>query len=315
VKKNAKMSKKPDAKTKATAKSAKGAQNAKSTKSTKSTKRATNGNGAQKTTWSARAPAKLATLSRDPDVPTMKNRTGALASPMDASDVQKEAMTHEVSPPADMELDGVRAEYEAEGVLMGHMPIPTTVRGAKNAFVQAFKGKNAAVLLDKIGERLAFERTGTRLYEALIGKLDACGSWDGGPSRAELLHIMEEELEHFHVLREAMEELGGDPTAMTPAANVTDVVSSGIPQIVSDGRSTLAQSLCAIHVAELADNDGWDMLVSLCTYLELDDLAQRFQRCAHEEGEHLHNVRRWLNAHAIAAARGKGVETMAEANP
>lgn len=252
---------------------------------------------------------------RDPDVPTMKNRTGALASPLDAKDVQQEAMTHEASPPADLELDGVRAEYEAEGVLMGHMPVPTTVKGAANAFAQAFKGKNAAVLLDKIGERLSFERTGTRLYEALIGKLDAMGSWTGGPTRQELVHIMEEELAHFHVLREAMEELGGDPTAMTPAANVTDVVSSGIPQIVSDGRSTLAQSLCAIHVAELADNDGWDMLVSLCTYLELEELATRFEACADEEAEHLANVRRWLNAHAKAAARGENQELQAEANP
>ena len=38
--------------------------------------------------------------------------------------------------------------------------------------------------MDKIGERLAFERTGTRLYEALVSKHEAFGSFPGGPSGA-----------------------------------------------------------------------------------------------------------------------------------
>ncbi len=244
----------------------------------------------------------------DPATPSRKNRTGIAASPIDARDVVAQARSSRITPLADVEIGGVRALYDAEPVPLGTMPLPATLKGMGKTAMSALKGENVAVLLDKIGERLAFERTGTRLYEALIGKLDTRGSWEGGPTRDELVDIQEEELEHFHVLREAMEELGGDPTAMTPSANVTDVASSGIPQVVTDGRSTLAQCLCAIHVAELADNDGWRMLVSLCTFLGIDTLARRFQTCAAQEQDHLDKVRGWLSAHAMATARGTAVE-------
>jgi hypothetical protein len=42
------------------------------------------------------------------------------------------------------------------------------------------------LLVDKLGERLAFERSGTRLYETLLSKFDSYGPFEGGPERAEL---------------------------------------------------------------------------------------------------------------------------------
>ena len=51
--------------------------------------------------------------------------------------------------------------------------------------------------MDKLGERLAFERAGTRLYEALVSKYDAYGSFTGGPSRDDLEHVMQEEYRRY----------------------------------------------------------------------------------------------------------------------
>ena len=47
------------------------------------------------------------------------------------------------------------------------------------------------------------------------------------------------------MLVQAMEQLGGDPTAQTPCADVTATASMGLIQVVTDPRTTLAQSLNA----------------------------------------------------------------------
>ena len=46
-------------------------------------------------------------------------------------------------------------------------------------------GSTANTLSGQQGERLAFEGSGTRLYEALVLKDDAFGSFAGGPSKAD----------------------------------------------------------------------------------------------------------------------------------
>ena len=43
--------------------------------------------------------------------------------------------------------------------------------------------------MDKLGERLAFEHAGARLYEALLAKHRAYGSFDGGPSADDLVAV------------------------------------------------------------------------------------------------------------------------------
>ena len=54
-------------------------------------------------------------------------------------------------------------------------------------------------------------------------KFESEGGWEGGPTAEELRQIREEELQHFEMLKECMQTLGGDPTAMTPAADVAAV--------------------------------------------------------------------------------------------
>ena len=98
------------------------------------------------------------------------------------------------------------------------------------------------------------------------------------------------------MLQAAIEQYGGDPTAVTPAANLSATASQGIPKVIVDPRTTLLQSLEAILVAELSDNACWETLVALAQQAGENDLVQQFEQALADEQEHLRKVRTWLAA-------------------
>lgn len=100
-------------------------------------------------------------------------------------------------------------------------------------------------------------------------------------------------------------QLGADPTAMTPSADLVAVVSQGLPKALSDPRVNLRQSLEALLVAELADNAGWELLMELARGLGQDDLVARFQGALDVEAEHLRWVTKWVAAGAMGEERGR----------
>lgn len=150
------------------------------------------------------------------------------------------------------------------------------------------------VLLDKLGERLAFERAGVRLYQALVSKHEAYGTFPGGPSREDLEHVLTEEQAHFDLLTEAIEQFGGDPTELTRSANIQLSASHGVAMVLADPRVTFLESLEAILVAELADNECWQTLGDLARLAEQSELAELCEGALLTEREHLEKVRRWL---------------------
>jgi rubrerythrin len=156
------------------------------------------------------------------------------------------------------------------------------------------------VLLDKLGARLQFERTGTRLYEALISKLDAYGTFEGGPSREDLLQIRDEEHEHMQLVQALIVQIGGDPTVVTPCANLQAVASRGIGEVLMDPRTTLLECLDAILVAEMTDHESWELLVTLAAPTAAE-LEAKLQEAQETEAEHLVKVRAWLAAGSLEA--------------
>jgi rubrerythrin len=233
-----------------------------------------------------------------------KNRTGIDLSPIDKKLLIEGAAQTIPSMEGDgSAIDETRAEYLDQGFSIGSMPPPATVKGAASTLVDTAKQTKATVFLDKLGERLAFERTGTRLYMALIGKLDASEPLPGGPTRGDLEKIHAQELQHFEMLREVMLGLGADPTAITPSADAGAVSSMGILQVMGDPRMNLKQSLEAILVAELVDNDCWTVLTELALATGHDALAKRFEQATAEEREHLANVRSWVRNATLGEAR------------
>jgi len=153
------------------------------------------------------------------------------------------------------------------------------------------------LLLDKLGARLQFERTGTRLYDALLSKLDAYGAFEGGPVRADLEAIRNDEHQHFLLVHEVIGKLGGDPTVVTPCANLRATASRGICDVLVDPRTNLIECLDAILVAELADRESWEQLVTAFGELPgQQDAVTRVKAALDEEEEHLAKVRAWIAA-------------------
>ena len=114
-----------------------------------------------------------------------------------------------------------------------------------------------------------------------------------------------EEAQHFRMLIDAIESFGGDPTAQTPCADVVAVSGMGWVQAVTEPRTSFTQSLNAILVAELADVEGWELLIALMQKAGHEDVAQRFAAAHREEENHLDHVRRWVTQLTLAEATRK----------
>jgi hypothetical protein len=235
------------------------------------------------------------------DEPTdqRRNRTGAMLVPSRTAEML-EGMDEFLPdmPPVLDALDTVRAEYAREAEPHGSMPPPGGLKQMATEVASRIQGKDPAAFLDKLGARLAFERTGTRLYQAIITKARSLPIPDGGPTVEELEEIRRDEHSHFNLVEQTIAEMGGDPTAVTPSANVDGVASAGLLAVVSDPRTSVREALHAIHIAELTDNDGWSMLIAMAEEQGLDELARRFQGALNTEAVHLAQVRTWLLAMA-----------------
>ena len=222
----------------------------------------------------------------------VQNRTGAMVSPELTAELIEGATNSVPSREgSEAEIALHRSEFIKNADPIGSLPVIDN------------ESRGEAVLLDKLGERLVFERQGTRLYEALINKCESLGNLNKiGPSLEELQHIQQEEKKHFALLQKIILESGGDPTVQTPSADVSSVSSLGPMQVLTDPRTTMSQCLQAVLTAELVDNDGWELLKELATALGRSGLAEQFEQALTEEDDHLQEVRFWLSGMVLEEA-------------
>ncbi|TFW09885.1 ferritin-like domain-containing protein [Oxalobacteraceae bacterium OM1] len=247
------------------------------------------------------------------------NRTGVQMSPLDSMEMTKDVPPSMMpsTPGDESALAEMRGRYIAEADAIGSVPLPGTMKGALTTGVQMLTGKEPQILIDKLGERLAFERTGTRLYDALIVKFTTLEDNTTSMTLADLQQIRADEARHFAILVEAIKSIGGDPTSQTPCADVAGVESMGLMQVVSDPRTTMAQALHAVLVAEMTDNVGWDMLIALAEDHGQSTMVTDFSLALTEEQTHLQRVQRWMEEATLGRAISDGVQVddMADANP
>ncbi len=234
------------------------------------------------------------------------NRTGTVTAPLMARELTEGAAAAEPSSEGGPEAIALRrADYIREGFPLGSLPPPPiSLEGVIEGAAQLVgTTTGVATLADKLSERLAFERSGTRLYDALIGKCEALGEAEPGPTLAQLREIREDERRHFLLVNRAITTLGGDPTAQSPCADTVMVSSLGLIQVLTDPRTNVAQCLQAILTAELTDNAGWELLITLAGEVGHEELVEEFRVALASEASHLTRVRGWLEAQVLAQAQ------------
>lgn len=235
--------------------------------------------------------------------PVGLNRTGIATSPRMAPEmVQAAEQFSPVDEGSQQDMARVRSLYVAHATRFGTMPPPASLKEVGADTLQMLKGNKPLVLLDKLGNRLAFERTGARLYEALSSRVRGGPNWEGGPSAEDIAAIHADELEHFQLVKNWITKLGSDPTVITPSAEVSAVAALGPLQVLGDPRIPLRCALDAILIIELTDNDGWAMLIDLAASVGMTEMAADFQRALMAEEQHLQAVRSWVKSALIADA-------------
>jgi hypothetical protein len=76
----------------------------------------------------------------------------------------------------------------------------------------------------------------------------------------------------------------------------------GLMQVLNDPKTTVAQALHAIVVAEMTDNAAWDELIELASQAGTDDLVARFTKARANEAEHLEKVQAWYKDATLAGS-------------
>jgi bacterioferritin (cytochrome b1) len=126
-----------------------------------------------------------------------------------------------------------------------------------------------------------------------------------GPTEKDVTAIRDEELQHFTLVSQAITQLGGDPTFVTPAADVTGVMGTGLVQVLTDPRTTVEQCLGALLTAELTDHAGWQMLIEMVEAVGMPDLVEGMRRALTTEEQHLMKVEGWLRDLTATRATAK----------
>ncbi|KTD48677.1 hypothetical protein Lrub_1028 [Legionella rubrilucens] len=221
----------------------------------------------------------------------MHNVTGGQLIPQDI-----EAMLEATERfPADVPGDEQKLAFERSKMVKEVDPIgtiPPMTEAQKDELKTASATKDMTLLIDKLGERLAFERSGVRLYEAAIAKAKGFNLPSAFLNRLE--HIREEEAEHMAIVKTVMDQLGADATAITPCADVTSVAGMGLIQVMTDPRTDAAQLLNTLLIAELTDNAGWELLIELAMKQGQDVVAECFRIPLKQEQEHLLMIKNLL---------------------
>jgi rubrerythrin len=171
--------------------------------------------------------------------------------------------------------------------------------------------KNKDKVIDMLAERLQFERSGVKLYDAVIKKMQSSRE----PSVTKMLDQMQEhrdqEKEHEEWLEECIRQLGGDDKQMTEKARLIQQESKGIEEVIMKD-AEIPHLFHALLAAELVDNAGWDLLVQLADEADDNKAKRDFKKRLHEEEEHLILVRETMKKFAAHEVLGEKLQMPAQ---
>ena len=225
------------------------------------------------------------------------NRTGLQTSPVHSKQLlQAEEELQPVFTGIAADFADIKVQSIGEADPLGSVPPPMSVKGVVKTGVKLLTGAHPQVFIDKLAERAAYERGGTRLYDALILKFQSKDNAPSNISLGKLAKIRADELAHYQLVIDAIRSLGCDPTAQTPSADVVGVQTMGLMQVLNDPRTTFTDCLNAMLTAELTDVDAWDLLARLAEDSGETEMADDFRQALLQENEHLRDIRAWYQA-------------------
>ncbi len=144
--------------------------------------------------------------------------------------------------------------------------------------------KNVAKVIDLLSERLAFERSGVKLYDTLHARLRV--------AKDPALKALLEQVEHNRD-EEQIRALGGDAHTPTERSVLARAESEGVERVMRRDDS-IPHDFHALLTAELADNAGWDLLVQIADEFGDSAAKKEFEKRLREEEQHLLFVRKTL---------------------
>lgn len=223
------------------------------------------------------------------------NKTGVQMSPLNTKRMLEDdnRILARGQPGDETQMAELRQSYIRESNGFGSIPVPGTLKGMASAAMDMLKGDRPQILIDKLAERLAMERTATRLYDALLTKLPLVDEGKVSITAEDVASIRGDEARHALLISEAIASIGGDPTAMTPSADNVGVEAMGLVQVLGDPRSSLAQSLHALLTAELSDGVGWETLIALAHEMGHRDMVDHFSDALLQERKHQAMIQNW----------------------
>jgi bacterioferritin (cytochrome b1) len=166
--------------------------------------------------------------------------------------------------------------------------------------------KNKDKVIDVLNERLTFERSGVKLYDAIVGNMQRSKNAEIARMLAPMRAHRDQEKEHEEWLEEQIRALGGDAHGQTEMSELITAESAGIEKVVT-GDQNLVHQMHALLTAELVDNSGWELLLELADDADDADARREFRRRLHEEEEHLIFMRRAVVAFARRSVLGQAV--------
>lgn len=152
-------------------------------------------------------------------------------------------------------------------------------------------------LLDLLTERLTFERTGVKLYDIVLSKMQGSGDKSVMKMIPQLKKQRDQEKEHEEWLEEQVRALGSDAHTETDLSELMLREARGVKEVI-ESDDELTHLFHALLTAELVDDNGWKLLVQLADEAQDQEALKSFIQRAREEEDHLVYIRTVVAAYA-----------------
>jgi len=152
-------------------------------------------------------------------------------------------------------------------------------------------GKNVGRVIDLLNERLAFERTGVRIYDRMLLRMRLAEDGEVQRMVDRMQRYRDQEREHEEWLEEQIQTLHGDDHVPTEKSVLVLAETQGLERVIHrDPR--LDHDFHALLSAELSDAAGWDLLVRMAEQFGDREARREFKQRHREEQEHVLFVRK-----------------------